>query len=304
MTKAEIIQIVISTLSLLATIAVSFLIYWLQRRHEKEIERIENNRRQKELEEEAHKFLSENCRQRDYLPWCIVAANLHRHENHKREIYNKFCRCSVDLQTEILRQEGFKMSTIEGCEWVDFCFKKLDEDIKKYKLGRNYLYDGAKYFHRGFSMYRDYLYKLKDTDAKVVIYNKSFTQAKFIDVKRIIDKYIDEHFIRVFGEDKEKNQEEESVPPFDYMWESLGLAETEEYIVCYWMMEFVFQVATNVYNRFENALEGIMFEDSTDAQVVYFEDKYYQTLLWLYYTYYEPYIKEKEEKSFKKNKRG
>ena len=37
MSLADIIQIIIGVLSLVATIAVSFLIYWLQSRHEKEI---------------------------------------------------------------------------------------------------------------------------------------------------------------------------------------------------------------------------------------------------------------------------
>lgn len=44
MTPADIIQIVIGFLSLLATVAVSFLIYWLQSRHEKEIEMAEAKR--------------------------------------------------------------------------------------------------------------------------------------------------------------------------------------------------------------------------------------------------------------------
>lgn len=50
MTTAEIIQIVIGILSLVATIAVSFLIYWLQTRHEKEIQKLQDEKEQKELE--------------------------------------------------------------------------------------------------------------------------------------------------------------------------------------------------------------------------------------------------------------
>lgn len=38
MTTAEIIQIIIGVLSLIATVVVSVAIYWLQSRHEKEIE--------------------------------------------------------------------------------------------------------------------------------------------------------------------------------------------------------------------------------------------------------------------------
>ena len=79
MAIADIIQIVIGVLSLLATGAVSFSIYWLQSRHEKEIESADAKREQKELEEKAHVFLSENNSERDYLRWCIIAENVHRH---------------------------------------------------------------------------------------------------------------------------------------------------------------------------------------------------------------------------------
>ena len=66
MTAAEIIQIVIGILSLVATIAVSFLIYWLQTRHEKEIQKLQEEKEQKELEMQARLFLIDNALERDY----------------------------------------------------------------------------------------------------------------------------------------------------------------------------------------------------------------------------------------------
>lgn len=200
MTPADIIQIVIGFLSLLATVAVSFLIYWLQSRHEKEIEMAEAKREKKDLEEKAHVFLSENNAERDYLPWCIVAANLHRHESHTRSIYTNFCRCSPDLQSEILRQAGFTLQLIEGRDWVDTCFKELDKDREKYKLGRDYLYDGAKYFHRGFQLYRALAYRLDETRAKSVIYNSTGTRAEFRDSTFEFDRYLEIYFDYVLGQ--------------------------------------------------------------------------------------------------------
>ena len=93
MTLADIIQIVIGVLSLLATIVVSFAIYWLQMRHEKELQRLEEKQKQKDLEEKANLFLMYNESERDYLPWCVLAANPHRLEKHTRDIYTYFCRC-------------------------------------------------------------------------------------------------------------------------------------------------------------------------------------------------------------------
>lgn len=290
MTPADIIQIVIGILSLLATGAVSFSIYWLQSRHEKEIERADAKREQKELEEKAHVFLSENNAERDYLPWCIIAANLHRHENHTRKIYTNFCRCSLELQSEILKQAGFTFRTIEGRDWVDICFEELDKDRAKYKLGRDYLYDGAKYFHRGFERYRNLPYRLDEVRATGVIYHSPL-KAEFIDNKFNFIKYFDRYFECMVGEcDIKELGQENPIPPADFIWNSQNLDSAEEEVVCYWMIEYVLEVVLNIYNRFCGGLEGIMFENSTDAQAETFEDRYYETLLWMYYTYYEPKV--------------
>ena len=287
MTIAEIIQIIIGILSLLATIGVGFTIYWLQLRHEKEIEGMEKKQRQKELEEKAHIFLNENSNERVYLPWCIIAANLHRHENHTKKIYKNFCLCSIELQNEILKQAGFSLQMPEGQDWVDECFNKVNEDIKKYKLGANYLYDGAKYFHRGFSRYRELPYRLDDLHSQIVAYDETNTKAKFYDSKILLDEYFDHYFECANGEcDFAELGQDNPIPPSNYFWQMQGLGAAEESIVCYWIMEFVL-LAVNVYNRIYNGLSGPMFENSTDAQVITYEDQYYKTLLWLYYTYYD-----------------
>ena len=53
------VQIVIGLLSLVATIVISFFIYWLQSRHEKEIEQLQKAQRKAELENKADQFLIE-----------------------------------------------------------------------------------------------------------------------------------------------------------------------------------------------------------------------------------------------------
>lgn len=95
---SNLIQIVIGLLSLFATIFVSFRIYQLQKRHEQEIKEMEENERKRKLEEEAHRFLIDNADEIDYLPWCVIAGNLFRHQKHTRKIYTAFCKCSIELQ--------------------------------------------------------------------------------------------------------------------------------------------------------------------------------------------------------------
>ena len=102
MNIADVIQIIIGILSLIATVGVSFAIYWLQSRHEKEMEDLAKEKEKKLLKEEADKFLIDNESERDYLPLCVFASNLHRHEKHTRKIYTNFCRCRTELQNKIL----------------------------------------------------------------------------------------------------------------------------------------------------------------------------------------------------------
>ena len=303
MSAAEITQIILAVLSLLATVAVSFFIYWLQSRHEKEIERIEAKREQKELEEKAHVFLSENSDERDYLPWCIVAANLHRHEKHTRKIYTNFCRCSKDLQAEILRQAGFTIKLIEGREWLKRCFDSFNEDRKKYKLGSDYLYDGAKYFHRGFERYRNLPFELDEESRTTVMTNKAFTKAEFFDTTLLYESYIDDYFRYILGESETKESEEEKIPPIDLIWREQGLTMAEERIVCYWMMEIVDRVVTFIHNRFIHPSGSPVMDNMTDAQEEMYEDKYYATLLWMYYTYcYDEPVAISKEKNHKYKK--
>ena len=290
MLLTDIIQIVIGVLSLLATIAVSFAIYWLQMRHDKELQRLEEKQKQKELEEKANLFLMDNESERDYLPWCVLAANLHRLEKHTRVIYTSFCRCSEELRDEILKQAGFEISSITSNSWVDVCIEKLKADIKKYNLGRDYLYDGAKYFHRSYERYRDSqwngtpsIFEPINKNSNRIIYSNQVS----------IGQYVDEYFYYYI--DKHMDLENDiPIPPIDYVWNSQNLANCDEEIVCMWIMELIENIAIITKNRKTNSEINKALLEYTDAQAKTFEDKYYETLQALYNAYYEV---AKDEKS-------
>ena len=193
MTTAEIIQIVIGILSLVATIAVSFLIYWLQTRHEKEIQKLQDEKEQIELETKARLFLIDNEPERDYLPWCVVAANVHPLERHSRKIYTEYCRCTEELQNEILHQAGYKSKSIQGIRWVQKCIMDLEKDIEQYNLGRDYLYDGAKYFHRSYERYRDLQWN--GTPSVFEPINKKNKFRRTFNINQLsVGEYVDEYF--------------------------------------------------------------------------------------------------------------
>lgn len=284
MSLVDIIQIVIGTLSLIATIAVSFAIYWLQTRHEKDIEKKARVQEQKELEEKAKLFLMENEAERDYLPWCVIAANLHRLERHTRTIYTSFCRCPEELRNEIFKQAGFEIITIKGKMWVYDCIEKLKVDIKKYDLGQDYLYDGAKYFYRSYERYRELQWE--GTPGVFEPINKDNSFRKSFNMSELsVAEYVDEYFYYYIDGHMEF-EDAKPIPPMDYVWYSQNLASCEEEKVCMWLMELIESIAIEIKNRKSDDEINTNGLDYTDAQAETFEDKYYEVLQQLYNTYY------------------
>ena len=298
MSLVDIIQIIIGILSLVATIAVSFAIYWLQLHHEKEMQKITKQQEHKELEEKAKLFLIDNYTELNYLPWCVIAANNQRLDKHTREIYNSFCRCPEELRNEILKQAGFKMESIKGQIWVNDCIEALKKDIQKYNLGRDYLYEGAKYFHRSYVRYRNLEWSDTPRVFEPICKDNHFRFSFDID-KLDIGSYIDEYFC-YFIDKRIDLKEDEPISPIDYVWNSQNLAYADEETVCMWMMELIQNIAIIIYNR--SGVEKINGEilEYTYAQVETYEDKYYATLQALYNAYY---IKPMDEKKVSRKKK-
>jgi len=277
MSVVDIIQIVIGGLSLLATIAVSFTIYWLQRHHEKDIER--------EAKEKAKMFLMENEAERGYLPWCVLAANLHRLERHTRNIYTAFCRCPEELRNEILRQTGFQIGVIKDKTWVNDCIEKLKTDIEKYGLGRDWLYDGAKYFHRSYERYRET--EWNETPCVFKPINKDSKIRNMFNINQIsIGGYVDEYFYYYIDKHMEFEQEDIPISPIDYVCYYQNFENCKEKDVCMWLMDLIENIAIIIRKRKsdEEINQNLLEYKGSKAET--FEDKYYEVLQALYNTYY------------------
>ena len=149
----EIVNLIISILSLLATVAISFVIYFLEKRNSKL--RIEHD-----IREQAKRFIIENAEERGYLPWAVVASGCFPQNHHLRKIYNEFTLLDDEVKAEVLRQADLNVPLIKGFDWVDEKIEALEESSRKLGLGDAFLYDGAKYFHR--------LYDDKERDTAIV----------------------------------------------------------------------------------------------------------------------------------------
>lgn len=282
------IGLTLSFLSLIATVVVSFMIYWLQRHHEKEVEKMQENQRRKELENQANAFLIDNEAERDYLPWCVLASNLHRHEKHTREIYSNFCRCSDELQNEILKIANFSFHTIPHTEWVAMALDCLRLDVDRHKLGRDILYEGAKYFHRGFRNYgNEQWIDIGNGDFFDPIAARINLSSFFKKERLDLSEYIEEYFNFLYSEYRPELINNNPLPPIDYMCQVMNFEHSDESVVCAWVMELVEDIAIIVHNReYTSGTESEIQLDYTDATVETYEDKYYEALQALFNTYY------------------
>ena len=281
MTCAEIIQIVIGVLTLIATGFVPVMIYWLQKRHEKEIDALNKEREAGVLSEKANEFLIDNESERDYLPWCTIATALHRQEHHTRKIYTEFCRCPVELQLEILKQAGFTIALIQNDGWVERSIECIREFIKENKLGRDWLYDNAKYFHRGFERYRDQVWEMTPHIFKPIsVDSGDRIRSLFGNHDVNIGYYIDDYL----WAQGHNNQNEDLLAPIDYVEQTQHLGTCEEDEVCRWIMDIVYYVTKYIHNTTKPS-NNLWYENRTDAEPETYEDRYYETLFVMYNTF-------------------
>ena len=281
MSTAEIIQIIIGSITLIVTALVPVMIYWLQKRHEKEIDAVRKEQIASELENKANEFLIDHENERDYLPWCTIASGLHRHEHHTRKIYTDFCRCPYDVQKEILKQSGFTLDLIPNDGWVERCIEKIREFIKENDLGEDWLYDNGKFFHRNFELYRDERwertpYRFKPIRNGVI---RDIFNIGEVSFGTYLDEYLYEH---THKSDKKENS---LLAPVDYVAIDQDFRGGEENNLCKWVMEIVFSVTVYIHNTTLSMAVDAIRDNLTDAAPETLEDRYYEALFYMYYTF-------------------
>lgn len=273
MTTVEIINLTISILSLIATIAISFVIYFLEKKNSK----LANK---KKIEDEARKFIIENADERDYLHWATIAAGCFPQNKHIRKIYNNFSLLDKDVQKEVLKQTKNDTELIDGSDWIDNKIKLVQTAIKELDIGDDFLYDGGKYFHG--------LYKAKGKEYDITpyyehdLYDNVFKFSKMFEKhkgKIIFSRYLDYYLYCKY--EKTELFSTEWIKPNDYMieMEKIKTVEDETYVY-FWISHIVektiqFSIKYLEYKQKEHI--------DTDAQSKTFEDRYFEVLYELYY---------------------
>ena len=122
-----------------------------QRKQDLEIQHIH------ELEVQAKNFLIENHDEIDYLQLCQFAAWNHPYDQHVRKIFNNYNKCSTELQKTILKMNNtvdLKLENFNFDSTYDNLLEQFVNELHSNNLtnlaGDSFLYDGGKYFYRGF----------------------------------------------------------------------------------------------------------------------------------------------------------
>lgn len=283
----EIVNLIIGILSLIATVAVSFAIYWLQHHHELEVEKQEETRHIESIQESAKIFIIDNQEDIDFLPLCVIAASASQYKRHKRLIYTRFNKCSKELQKEILRQENIPLSILDNSNWIDDCLKKFENDCKKYKMGKSFLYDGAKYLHCAINNLQSEEVKDILTYVFDVPYYGRFN---FIDNKSDLTFYIDMYLEFVLRDRSDTADTPELLPqepPMEMLNQLFNFGTCELKILNFWLMKFIISVCIAFCrHRLVDDSDAEWRQISIgDDRIETYEDMYYNTLLTLYTTY-------------------
>lgn len=271
----EIVNLIISILSLLATIAISFVIYFLEKRNSKL--RIEHD-----IREQAKRFIIENAEERGYLPWAVIASGCFPQNHHLRKIYNEFTLLDDEVKSEVLRQVDLNVPLIKSFDWVDEKIKALEESSRKLGLGDAFLYDGAKYFHRlyddkdreyGDSLFGYWAENYEDVFGfdRIGLYKRK----GYVPFARYVDDFLYCKF------EKPEKFSNEWVKPFDYLLVTEQIRKTpDEGTVCFWVSHIVEELICY-------SIKYLGFKEKehpeTDSQAETFEDRYFQVLYDLFF---------------------
>lgn len=284
----EVLQLILSILSLFATVSVSVILYKAERRQAKKEAREKENARLKELEHEAEIFIIKNGDDIDFLPLCVFSNSLNKFKKHKRAIYNNFNMCSSELQQIILKKKNICLLEISSSDWFSTAIYKFEKDIREFNLGRNLYYDNAKYITRCFDYYSDEKIPNIDTEIFVV---QDYDFRKNPPIVRDIYKcglyfYIGRWFD--FSNDiknYESLKEIQMIPPCDYIYELFS--GEKEMIYCHWNAQLLRYLCHYLRDYKPNACDHVitLYSPTIELNVDYFEDLYYCALYELYITY-------------------
>lgn len=250
----------------------------------------ESLRRQK-LEEDANKFINENNNEILYLPLCLIANAYDNHHKYSRKIYNSFNTLNRDLQSEVLKQLNYDYKLINGNQWIDTGLEMVRQFIKDNDLGKDFLYDGAKYFHRAMN-YSDEPYDSSCEYGHIMpdVFNwnpKIFFKSNNLYQENVCFFDYVESYLNAKEKDPVMYEAHKEQRPLDVLSQMYGFSNCPEVEICYWLMEVVASISSIIIknNRKAIDIDDTQNMSKGDAQIENYEDRYLDVLMELYNLY-------------------
>lgn len=272
----EIVNLIISILSLIATITISFVIYFLEQHNQKEI-------KNKEIKENAKRFIIENDKEIDYLHWATIAAGCFPQNKHIRKIYNEFAYLDDATKKEVLKQRGLNCKLISGNGWIYKKIEMIQNAINELGIGDDFLYDGGKYLTRAYRYKNKSIKELEKKRYENDKYNDYFKLNRmFLKHKNKLtyEQYLEDYLYCKYDNPELMPKDKEVCRPNDYLISVEELRNCREDYLCYWMMVMVENVICYACRYMHYKESG---HSETDAQVEKYEDKYFSVLYEMYY---------------------
>lgn len=272
----EIANLIISILSLAATIAISFVIYFLERHNQKIT-------KEKEIKETAKRFIIDNADEIDYLTWATIAVGCFPQNKHVRKIYNAFSYLDDETKREVLRQRKLDCDLFYDDSWIQGKISLIVEAIHKLDLGDDFLYDSGKYLTRSYHYKKELIENLEHLKYTKACYDDIFNLGRSFlkhDKKLTYTQYLDDYLYCKFEKTELMPIDKDIKLPNDYLIETENLKTCQEDYLCYWMMVMVEEIIGY-------SIKHLNWEDDehseTDAVPETYEDKYFHVLYELYY---------------------
>lgn len=240
--------------------------------------------RNQKIVEEANKFINSNNNEILYIPLCIIANAYDNHHHFIRAIYNSFNVLNDDVQKEVLKQLHYDYEILNNNAWIDAEICNIQNFIKDNELGKDFLYDNAKYFHRAIKYSEKYYDGKCEIEHILPDYFNWNPKIFFIDDKAYQENvtfydYVDS-YLHTKKSDPVLFQIHKQDKPLDLLSAIANLHYCEESIICYWMMEVVVTIAVLMQQQINVEEPCIMSRG--DAEILTYEDRYLNVLMELY----------------------
>ncbi|MCQ2530129.1 MAG: hypothetical protein MJ086_02585 [Lachnospiraceae bacterium] len=230
---------------------------------------------------EAKRFCLKYEDEMDLLPLCQIAYDVDPLHRDVRKMYTDYKLSNSKVRRKIMELKEIPILDFADKKWKEKCINRYNTQIHEDGLTtKEFLYEGAKNFHRAYERYSGY--EIVDFDPR--IFDRPFSggmaQAFLKDRPTNLCNYIIDFYWY-----KKEEPEHYVEPPMDYLWHLCDLGGCSENELTYWVCKFI------ITSSYQMVGDGFPIDEkwcnvSIDQELIHTqEDMYYYALLQLYWLY-------------------